>query len=32
MISKAIENQPELAREIVRCGHEPGAHGTNWSA
>jgi len=32
MISKAIEKHPELAREIVRRGHEPGAHGTTWSA
>jgi peptidoglycan/xylan/chitin deacetylase (PgdA/CDA1 family) len=31
MISKAIEKHPELAREIVRRGHEPGAHGTTWS-
>jgi peptidoglycan/xylan/chitin deacetylase (PgdA/CDA1 family) len=32
MISKAIEKHPELAREIVQRGHEPGAHGTTWSA
>ncbi|MCP1610841.1 peptidoglycan/xylan/chitin deacetylase (PgdA/CDA1 family) [Azospirillum lipoferum] len=32
MISKAIEKHPDLAREIVRRGHEPGAHGTTWSA
>ena len=32
MISKAIEKHPELAREIVRRGHEPAAHGTTWSA
>jgi len=32
MISQAIEKHPELAREIVRRGHEPGAHGTTWSA
>jgi peptidoglycan/xylan/chitin deacetylase (PgdA/CDA1 family) len=31
MISRAIEKHPELAREIVRRGHEPGAHGTTWS-
>jgi peptidoglycan/xylan/chitin deacetylase (PgdA/CDA1 family) len=32
MIGKAIEKYPDLAREIVRRGHEPGAHGTTWSA
>jgi peptidoglycan/xylan/chitin deacetylase (PgdA/CDA1 family) len=32
MISKAVEKHPELAHEIVRRGHEPGAHGTTWSA
>ena len=32
MIGKAIEQHPELAREIVRRGHEPGAHGPTWSA
>lgn len=32
MISQAIEKHPELAREIVRRGHEPAAHGTTWSA
>jgi peptidoglycan/xylan/chitin deacetylase (PgdA/CDA1 family) len=32
MIGKAIEQHPELAREIVRRGHEAGAHGPTWSA
>lgn len=32
MISKAIEQHPELAREIVRRGHEAAAHGVTWSA
>ncbi|MBT2188618.1 polysaccharide deacetylase family protein [Sphingobium nicotianae] len=32
MIGEAIEKHPELASEIVRRGHEPGAHGTIWSA
>ena len=30
MISEAIRKRPDLAREIVRRGHEPGAHGTVW--
>jgi peptidoglycan/xylan/chitin deacetylase (PgdA/CDA1 family) len=32
MIGKAIEQHPELAREIVRRGHEAAAHGVTWSA
>jgi peptidoglycan/xylan/chitin deacetylase (PgdA/CDA1 family) len=32
MIGEAIKKHPELAREIVRRGHEPGAHGTTWTA
>jgi peptidoglycan/xylan/chitin deacetylase (PgdA/CDA1 family) len=32
MIGKAIEQHPELAREIVRRGHEAAAHGPTWSA
>lgn len=32
MISKAIEQHPELAREIVRRGHEAAAHGRTWEA
>lgn len=32
MIGKAIEQHPDLAREIVRRGHEAGAHGPTWSA
>ncbi|MBI0538746.1 polysaccharide deacetylase [Roseomonas sp. KE2513] len=31
MISEAIKKHPELAQELVRRGHEPGAHGTTWS-
>jgi peptidoglycan/xylan/chitin deacetylase (PgdA/CDA1 family) len=30
MIGEAIERHPELAREIVRRGHEPAAHGKRW--
>jgi len=30
MIGEAIEKHPELAREIVRRGHEPAAHGKRW--
>lgn len=32
MIAQAIEKHPELAREVVRRGHEPGAHGVTWTA
>ncbi len=32
MIGKAVEEQPDLAREIVRRGHEAGAHGSTWTA
>jgi peptidoglycan/xylan/chitin deacetylase (PgdA/CDA1 family) len=32
MIGKAIEQHPELAREIVRRGHEAAAHGQTWTA
>lgn len=31
MIGEAIKKHPELAREIVRRGHEPAAHGTTWT-
>lgn len=31
MVGKAVENNPELAREIVRRGHEPAAHGKEWA-
>ncbi|MEG3178849.1 polysaccharide deacetylase family protein [Sphingomonas sp. RB3P16] len=30
MIGQAIEKAPELAREIVRRGHEAAAHGRTW--
>ncbi|HMF60117.1 MAG TPA: polysaccharide deacetylase family protein [Vicinamibacterales bacterium] len=30
MIGKAVETSPELAREIVRRGHEASAHGRTW--
>src|SRR5216684_983182 len=30
MIGKAVENSPDLAREIVRRGHEAAAHGRVW--
>ena len=30
MIGRAVENQPDLAREIVRRGHEAAAHGRTW--
>ena len=30
MIGKAIEKAPDLAREIVRRGHEAAAHGRTW--
>ncbi|WP_374583408.1 polysaccharide deacetylase family protein [Pseudoduganella sp.] len=32
MIGEAVRHQPELAREIVRRGHEAAAHGPRWSA
>jgi peptidoglycan/xylan/chitin deacetylase (PgdA/CDA1 family) len=32
MIGRAIEKHPELAREIVRRGHEAAAHGPTWTA
>lgn len=32
MIGKAVEQHPELAREIVRRGHEAAAHGAAWEA
>ena len=32
MIGQAIEQHPELAREIVRRGHEAAAHGPTWTA
>src|SRR5438093_12008287 len=30
MIGKAVEASPDLAREIVRRGHEAAAHGRTW--
>jgi peptidoglycan/xylan/chitin deacetylase (PgdA/CDA1 family) len=30
MIGKAVERAPEVAREIVRRGHEAAAHGRTW--
>ena len=30
VLGEAIEKHPELAREIVRRGHEPAAHGKRW--
>jgi peptidoglycan/xylan/chitin deacetylase (PgdA/CDA1 family) len=30
MIGKAVETSPDLAREIVRRGHEAAAHGRAW--
>ena len=30
MIGRAVENAPDLAREIVRRGHEAAAHGRTW--
>jgi peptidoglycan/xylan/chitin deacetylase (PgdA/CDA1 family) len=30
MIGKAVETSPDIAREIVRRGHEPAAHGRVW--
>jgi peptidoglycan/xylan/chitin deacetylase (PgdA/CDA1 family) len=30
MIGRAVEKAPELAREIVRRGHEAAAHGRTW--
>lgn len=31
MIGEAIKKEPDLAREIVRRGHEAAAHGPTWS-
>jgi peptidoglycan/xylan/chitin deacetylase (PgdA/CDA1 family) len=30
MIGRAVDKAPDLAREIVRRGHEAGAHGRTW--
>jgi peptidoglycan/xylan/chitin deacetylase (PgdA/CDA1 family) len=30
MIGKAVETSPEIAREIVKRGHEAAAHGRSW--
>jgi peptidoglycan/xylan/chitin deacetylase (PgdA/CDA1 family) len=30
MIGRAVENQPDVAQEIVRRGHEAAAHGRTW--
>jgi hypothetical protein len=30
MIGQAVEEAPDLAREIVRRGHEAAAHGRTW--
>lgn len=32
MVGTAVLNHPELAKEIVRRGHEAAAHGMNWSS
>lgn len=32
MVGTAVEKHPELAREIVRRGHEAAAHGRTWEA
>jgi peptidoglycan/xylan/chitin deacetylase (PgdA/CDA1 family) len=32
MVGAAVLKNPELAREIVRRGHEAAAHGMNWSS
>ena len=32
MIGEAVRRHPELAREIVRRGHEAAAHGPRWSS
>jgi peptidoglycan/xylan/chitin deacetylase (PgdA/CDA1 family) len=31
MVGKAVETSPDIAREIVRRGHEAAAHGRTWS-
>ncbi|KIO77020.1 polysaccharide deacetylase [Pedobacter lusitanus] len=31
MIGEAVKHSPELAREIVKRGHEAAAHGLNWT-
>ncbi|MGM9482935.1 polysaccharide deacetylase family protein [Roseateles sp. NT4] len=31
MVAKAVEREPELAREIVERGHEAAAHGFEWA-
>jgi len=30
MIGRAVDKAPDLAREIVRRGHEAAAHGRTW--
>ena len=32
MIGQAVDKDPELAKEVVRRGHEAAAHGRTWSA
>jgi peptidoglycan/xylan/chitin deacetylase (PgdA/CDA1 family) len=32
MIGEAVDKHPELAREIVRRGHEAGGHGRRWES
>ena len=32
MIGQAVDKDPDLAREVVRRGHEAAAHGRTWSA
>lgn len=32
MIGEAVQHSPDLAREIVRRGHEAAAHGPRWSS
>jgi peptidoglycan/xylan/chitin deacetylase (PgdA/CDA1 family) len=32
MIGRAVDKHPDLAKDIVRRGHEAAAHGRTWSA
>jgi peptidoglycan/xylan/chitin deacetylase (PgdA/CDA1 family) len=32
MIGEAVQRHPELARDIVRRGHEAAGHGPRWSS
>ncbi len=31
MVGQAVERRPDLAQELVHRGHEPAAHGYNWT-